>query len=89
MSKITSFKELIVWQKSMDLAERSYRISKRFKREDNDALPGEYVARRDLLPLAVLAGTERDFGDTLSLAALHHETLLNQHRRKTQRLKTQ
>ncbi len=32
--KITSFRDLFVWQKSMDLAERCYRLSKRFPRED-------------------------------------------------------
>ncbi|MBI3047317.1 MAG: four helix bundle protein [Acidobacteria bacterium] len=30
MSKITSFRDLVVWQKSMDLAERCYRRSQRF-----------------------------------------------------------
>ena len=34
MSKIESFRDLLVWQKSMNLAERCYRISKRFPRED-------------------------------------------------------
>jgi len=34
MSKITSFRDLLVWQKSMNLAERCYRISKRFPRDE-------------------------------------------------------
>jgi four helix bundle protein len=34
MPKITSFRELLVWQKSMNLAERCYRVSKGFRHDD-------------------------------------------------------
>ena len=34
MSDIKSFRDLLVWQKSMNLAERCYRLSKRFSRDD-------------------------------------------------------
>ena len=34
MSDIKSFRDLFVWQKSMSLAERCYRLSKRLPRED-------------------------------------------------------
>jgi four helix bundle protein len=34
MTRLTSFRELRVWQKAMDLAERCYRMSRRFKRDD-------------------------------------------------------
>lgn len=38
MAKLTSFRELIVWQKAMALAEKCYRISRRFKRDDQAVL---------------------------------------------------
>jgi len=41
MARINSFRELLVWQKSMDVAERSYRITRRFKREDQLSLGHE------------------------------------------------
>ena len=41
MSKITSFRELIVWQKSMQLAEHCYLLTKRFKLDDQLVLGRE------------------------------------------------
>jgi four helix bundle protein len=38
MAKITSFRDLLVWQKSMSLAERSYLMSRRMRRDDQMAL---------------------------------------------------
>src|SRR5688572_1977566 len=38
MAKITSFRELLVWQKSMTLAERCYGLSRRMGRDDQMAL---------------------------------------------------
>ena len=38
MGKITSFRDLLVWQKSMSLAERSYLLSRRMRRDDQMAL---------------------------------------------------
>ena len=34
MASVKSFRDLFVWQKSMSLAERCYRLAKRFPRED-------------------------------------------------------
>ena len=34
MATVTSFRDLLVWQKSMDLAEACYRISRDFPRDD-------------------------------------------------------
>ncbi|OFV92829.1 MAG: hypothetical protein A3G76_02525 [Acidobacteria bacterium RIFCSPLOWO2_12_FULL_65_11] len=34
MAAITSFRDLLLWQKSMSLAERCYQVSRRFRRED-------------------------------------------------------
>jgi four helix bundle protein len=41
MATITSFRELLVWQKSMNLAERCYRVSRRFRRDDQIVLGHE------------------------------------------------
>jgi four helix bundle protein len=38
MAKINSFRDLLVWQKSMSLAERCYRLTKRFPRDDQAVL---------------------------------------------------
>jgi four helix bundle protein len=38
MATLTSFRELLVWQKSMALAERCYRLTRRFKRDDQAVL---------------------------------------------------
>jgi four helix bundle protein len=56
MIKIKSFRELFVWQKSMDLAERSYRLSRRFKREDQLALGHEIRKTGISIPLNVAEG---------------------------------
>ena len=41
MAAIKSFRELLVWQKSMDLAERCYRVTGRFAPEDRWVLGRE------------------------------------------------
>ena len=38
MPKPTSFRELLVWQKALDLAEGCYRLSRRLNRDDQSAL---------------------------------------------------
>ena len=38
MAKMKSFRELIVWQKSVDLAERCYRMTRRFTPQDQAVL---------------------------------------------------
>jgi hypothetical protein len=41
MAKLTSYRELLVWQKSMNLAERCYRLTRGFKRDDQLVLGHE------------------------------------------------
>jgi four helix bundle protein len=41
MATIRSFRELLVWQRSMDLAERCYLLSRRFPSEDEWSLGHE------------------------------------------------
>jgi four helix bundle protein len=38
MAKISSFRQLLVWQKAMDLAERCYGLSRRMGRDDQWSL---------------------------------------------------
>ena len=41
MAKLNSYRELMVWQKSMNLAERCYRMTRRFNRDDQLVLGHE------------------------------------------------
>lgn len=68
MAKINSFRELLVWQKSMDLAERSYKISRRFKREDQLALGHEIRRSGVSIPSNVAEG----FGRHHTGEYIHH-----------------
>jgi four helix bundle protein len=49
MPKIQSFRDLIVWQKSIDLAVRCHRIAKRFPRDEQPALG--YQTRKSSLSI--------------------------------------
>jgi four helix bundle protein len=48
-TNITSFRDLIVWQKSMDLAVQCYRISRKLPRQDQDVLG--YQMRKSALSM--------------------------------------
>lgn len=49
MPKIESFRDLLVWQKSVDLAVRCHRIAKRFPRDEQPVLG--YQARKSSLSI--------------------------------------
>ena len=49
MSKIESFRDLLVWQKSVDLAVRCHRLAKRFPRDEQPALG--YQTRKSSLSI--------------------------------------
>jgi four helix bundle protein len=68
MAKINSFRELLVWQKSMDVAERSYLISRRFKREDQIALGHEIRRSGVSVPSNIAEG----FGRHHTAEYVHH-----------------
>ena len=59
MAKITSFRDLLVWQKSMNLAERCYRISKRFRRDDQLVLGHEIRKSCVSVPSNIAEGSGR------------------------------
>ena len=49
MAKLNSFRDLLVWQKSLDLAVRCHRIARRFPRDEQPALG--YQTRRSSLSI--------------------------------------
>src|SRR5688500_14279615 len=49
MSKIESFRDLMVWQKSIDLAVRCHRVARRFPRDEQPALG--YQTRKSSLSI--------------------------------------
>src|SRR5687768_18008927 len=68
MSKIESFRDLLVWQKSMSLAERCYRMSKRFPREDQPVLG--YEIRKSCV--SVPSNIAEGFGRHYTPEYIHH-----------------
>ena len=68
MSKITSFRDLLVWQTSMNLSERCYRISKGFRRDDQLVLGHEIRKSCVSVPSNIAEG----FGRHHTLEYIHH-----------------
>ena len=68
MSKITSFRELLVWQKSMTLAERCYRVTHRFGRDDQLVLGHEIRKSCVSIPSNIAEG----FGRHYTPEYVHH-----------------
>src|SRR6185295_14155546 len=68
MAKLTSYRELIVWQKSMNLAERCYRMTRRFRREDQIVLGHEIRKSCVSIPSNIAEG----FGRHYTPEYLHH-----------------
>ena len=68
MATINSFRELLVWEKSMAVAERSYRVTQRFKREDQLALGHEIRKSGVSIPSNVAEG----FGRHHTGEYIHH-----------------
>ena len=68
MATLKSFRELLVWQKSMNLAERCYLLSKRFPREDQLVLGHEI--RKSCV--SVPSNTAEGFGRHHTAEYIHH-----------------
>jgi len=66
--KISSFRDLHVWQKSMQLAERCYRISRGFRREDQLVLGHEIRKSCVSVPSNIAEG----FGRHHTAEYIHH-----------------
>lgn len=68
MAKINSFRDLLVWQKSISLAERCYRLTKRFPREDQMVLG--YEIRKSCV--SVPSNIAEGFGRHHTPEYIHH-----------------
>src|ERR1051325_9845231 len=73
MGRLDSFRDLIVWQKAMDLAEHCYRSSKRFPREDQMVLGFEIRKSAVSIPSNIAEG----FGRHYTAAYVNHLWVAN------------
>ncbi|MFL5541167.1 MAG: four helix bundle protein [Longimicrobiaceae bacterium] len=71
-SSIGSHRDLIVWQKAMDLAVEVYRISKRFPKDETYRLTSQLTRAAASVPANIAEGharsTARDFAHFVSIA---------------------
>ena len=72
MAKIKSHRDLIVWQKSMDLAEDVYRVTSEFPREKMYRLTSQLIRAVISVPANIAEGhargTRRDYANFLAIA---------------------
>jgi four helix bundle protein len=68
MAQIKSFRDLIVWQKSMDLADRCYRVSRRFPSGHQPVLGHQIRKSAVSVPSNVAEG----FGRHYTAAYINH-----------------
>jgi four helix bundle protein len=68
MAKLNSYRELLVWQKSMNLADRCYRMTRRFKRDDQLVLGYEIRKSCVSIPSNIAEG----FGRHYTAEYIHH-----------------
>ena len=68
MPKISSFRDLLVWQKAMALAECGYRLSKRLPRDDQQVLG--YQIRKSCV--SVPSNIAEGFGRHSTAEYIHH-----------------
>jgi four helix bundle protein len=73
MASLTSFRELLVWQKAMSVAERCYRLSKRFGRDDQLVLGFELRKSCVSVPSNIAEG----FGRHYTPAYINHLWIAN------------
>ena len=72
MAKIKSHRDLIVWQKSMDLAEDVYRLTSGFPREELYRMTSQLTRAAISVPANIAEGhargTRRDYANFLAIA---------------------
>jgi four helix bundle protein len=68
MAKLNSYRELLVWQKSMNLADRCYRLTRRFKRDAQLVLGHEIRKSCVSIPSNIAEG----FGRHYTPEYIHH-----------------
>lgn len=60
MSELRSYQDLVVWKKSMDLAEMVYRVSAQFPPEEKFGLTGQIRGAAVSVPANIAEGAERN-----------------------------
>jgi four helix bundle protein len=73
MAKLTSYRELLVWQKSMSVAERCYAVTKRFTRDEQQVLGFEIRKSCVSVPSNIAEG----FGRHHTAEYIHHLQFAN------------
>jgi four helix bundle protein len=68
MTRLNSYRDLIVWQKSMNLADRCYRMTRRFRRDDQLVLGHEIRKSCVSIP----SNTAEGFGRHYTAEYIHH-----------------
>ena len=72
MSGVRSFRDLLVWQKSMDLAAEAYRLSKLLPREEEYRLTSQLLRAAASVPANIAEGhgrgTRKDYAKFVSIA---------------------
>ncbi|HXU10228.1 MAG TPA: four helix bundle protein, partial [Blastocatellia bacterium] len=72
MAKIKSHRDLIVWQKSMDLAEDVYRVTSGFPREELYRMTSQLTRAAISVPANIAEGhargTRKDYANFLAIA---------------------
>jgi four helix bundle protein len=83
MLKISSHRDLVVWQKAMDLAVEAYRLTSKFPTSDTYRLVSQITRAVASVPANIAEGTARstakDYANFLSIAKgslMETETLL-------------
>jgi four helix bundle protein len=72
MSKIESHRDLVVWQKGMELAEEAYRLSKMLPKAEEYRLTSQLLRAAASVPANIAEGhargTRRDYANFISIA---------------------
>jgi len=83
MAKVESHRGLIVWQKAMDLAVETYRLTSKFPASENYRLVSQITRAAASVPANIAEGnaraTKRDYANFLAIARgslMETETLL-------------
>jgi four helix bundle protein len=72
MSDVRSYRDLVVWQKSMELAEEAYKLAKLLPRAEEYRLTSQLLRAAVSIPANIAEGssrgTRRDYANFISIA---------------------
>jgi four helix bundle protein len=72
MSEVRSYRDLVVWQKGMELAEEAYTLAKLMPRTEEFRLTSQLLRAAVSIPANIaegsLRGTRRDYANFISIA---------------------